>query len=66
MAKGGCEISPFVAIPAVLGGIFLVIVVLFIIFTPSGVRTLASIVWAFTVLGVASGFFAFMGKIRKK
>jgi hypothetical protein len=48
------EGNPFVAIPAVLGGIFLVICVLFLLFGREQMGILVPIVWAFVVLGIVA------------
>jgi len=45
---------PFVAIPAALGGIFLVITLMFLIFANSQLGLLVPIVWAFVVLGIVA------------
>lgn len=58
MAKEENKKDVFVAIPATLGGIFLVIVVLFLLFANASLGLLIPIVWAFVVLGGLSAFFA--------
>ncbi|KYK25427.1 hypothetical protein AYK26_06175 [Euryarchaeota archaeon SM23-78] len=53
---------PFVGIPSSLGGIFLVIVVLFLIFAKESMWILVPIVWAFVVLGVFTSFFVYLAE----
>lgn len=50
--------SPFVAIPASLGGIIIAIVVLFLLFAPDSLRYMTSVVWGLVVLGGFSLYFA--------
>ena len=54
--------SPFVAIPASLGGIYLVIVALFVFFAKDMLSQVVSIIWGFVVLGIAALFFAYKAK----
>ena len=56
--------GPFVAIPSALAGIFLVIVVLFLLFAKESLGLLIPLVWAFVVLGILAMMFAF--KAMKK
>jgi L-asparagine transporter-like permease len=58
--------SPFIAIPASLAGIFLVIVFMFLIFAKDQLRSLDSIVWAFAVMGIVAIIFAYKTKEKKK
>jgi len=51
--------NAFVAIGASLGGIFLMIVFLFLIFARESAGYLATIVWAFVVLGIVLGYLAY-------
>jgi len=50
--------SPFIAIPSALGGIFLVIVILFLIFARDQIVFLTGLLWGFVVLGIFATFFA--------
>ena len=59
-----CEKNPFIAIPAVLGGIFLVIVLFFLLLARDQLVWLNSIVWGFVVLGILAMAFAY--KAQKK
>ncbi|MBW3004012.1 hypothetical protein KY328_05170 [Candidatus Woesearchaeota archaeon] len=54
-----CEKSPFIAIPASLAGIFLVIALLFMVLVPEQLVWLNSIVWGFVVLGIVAMAFAY-------
>ena len=59
------EPSDFVKLASVLGGIFLVVVMVVIIFAKEAlVFVFTSAVWAFVVLGIVLG--AFMSKAKKK
>ena len=58
--------SPFVAIGASLGGILMIISVLFLIFAKDQLEYLASIAWGFVVLGIFLGFFAFLSLKKKR
>lgn len=59
------ESSDFVKLAGVLGGIFLVIVIVVLIFAKEMlVFVLTNAVWAFVVLGIVLG--AFMSKAKKK
>ena len=62
MAK---DSNPFVAIGASLGGIYLVIVLFFLLFAKEQSFLLVSIVWAIALLGIALGFFAFLAARKK-
>lgn len=67
MAKGNNnEGNPFVAIGASLGGIFLVIVLFFLIFSSGNASLLVPIAWSFVVLGIILGFFAYLTTKGKK
>ena len=55
--------NAFVAIGASLGGIFLMIVFLFLIFARESAGYLATIVWAFVVLGIVLGYLAYSQSI---
>ena len=46
--------SPFVAIPASLAGIFLVLTVLFLVFARDQLGLLVPLLWGFVVLGIVS------------
>lgn len=59
------EGNPFIAIPSVLGGIFLVIVLFFLIFAPSQLSMLSTIVWGFVVLGFFAMLFAWKAMQKK-
>ncbi len=54
--------NPYVAIAAVLAGIYLAIVVLFLVFERGQLALISGILvpvaWAFTVMAVLLGFFA--------
>jgi hypothetical protein len=52
--------GPFVGIGASLAGIFMVISVLFFIFAGNQLVYLVSIAWAFVLLGIFLGLFAFL------
>ncbi|MFH1770590.1 MAG: hypothetical protein ABH828_03460 [archaeon] len=56
----------FVGIGASLGGIFLVIVLFFLIFAQTQAALLIPLAWAFAVLGIALGFFAYLTKKPRK
>ncbi len=59
------EPSDFVKLAGTVGGIFLVIVIVVIMFAKESlVFVLTNAVWAFVVLGIALG--AFMSKVKKK
>lgn len=60
-----CEKNPFVAIGASLGGIFLVITALFLIFAKELAGILVPIVWGFVVLGAMLGMFAYKAQKKK-
>ena len=57
------EVNPFVQIVATLGGIYVAVVALVLIFSPMD-ELLISIAWAFVVLGVVASYFAY--KAQKK
>ena len=60
------EGNPFVAIGASLAGIYLVIVLFFLVFAKESAMYLVSIAWAFVVLGIILGFFAYLSMKSKK
>lgn len=63
--KGDKEPSDFVKLAGTVGGIFLVIVIVVIIFAKESlVFVLTNAVWAFVVLGIVLG--GFMSKVKKK
>ena len=67
MAKKDSDKNPFIAIPASMGGIYLVVVVLFLIFAQSQLVFLTGLLWGFVVLGVFATFFAYLsGRPHKK
>ncbi len=57
--------NPFISIPTSLAGIFLVVVLIFLIFAPSSIYYISSIVWAFAVLGIFACFFALLAMKKK-
>jgi len=68
MAKK-CEANPFVAIPSSLGGIYIGVVLLMLVFLgPTGISAMVSIAWAFVVLGAIALMFAYKAgrPVRKK
>lgn len=62
------ETNDFVKLAGSLGGIFLVIVLFFLIFAQEQAAFLVAIAWAFVVLGIVLGAFQLktMQKSRKK
>ena len=60
------EDNPFVAIPATLGGIFVGVVAIVLLFANAYASILVPIAWAFVVLGVAALFFAYNSSVKKK
>ena len=56
--------EPFIAIPAALGGIILVIILFFLIFAKDMLEHIGTVVWGLVVLGVFALFFAY--KAQKK
>ena len=63
--KGDKEPSDFVALAGVIGGIFLVITIMVLIFAKESlVFLLTNAIWAFVVLGIALG--GFMSKSKKR
>ena len=60
------EPSQFVKLAGALGGIFLVITLFFLIFAPDQAAFLATIAWAFVVLGVVLGAFQLKALQRPK
>lgn len=56
----------FIAIPASLGGIYLAIVVLFLILAKDQLEQVIPIVWAFVVLGVVALYFAYKSEVANK
>lgn len=65
MAKKEMGKDPFIAIPASLGGIFLVIVVLFLILAREYIAFLVPLLWGFVVLGIFATFFALLAGRKK-
>ena len=59
------NVSDFVKIGASLGGILLVIIVLFLIFARDNSDALISITWAFVVFGAFLAFFQHLSKGKK-
>lgn len=60
----GTDKGPFVAIPAAMAGIFLVLAVLFLLFAKTSLGLLIPLFWGFVVLGIVAIFFAY--KAMKK
>ena len=58
--------SPYVAIPSSLAGIFLVIVIMFLIFDNSQLDLLIPLIWGFVVLGVVALWFAHRSDTLRK
>ena len=58
--------NPFVAIGVSLGGIFIGIVALFVIFASESIGILANIVWGFVILGIILGFLAYKSETSNK
>jgi hypothetical protein len=52
--------GPFVGIGASLAGIFMIIAVLFFVFAGNQLIYLVSIAWAFVMLGIFLGLFAYL------
>ncbi len=59
------ENNPFVAIPASVGGIFLVIVILFLILANEQLGLLIPLAWAMVTLGIVALFFAYKAGKKK-
>ena len=53
------------AIPAALGGMYIGVVALFLVFAGGNMQLLVPIAWAFVVLGIASVFFAYLASKNK-
>lgn len=60
------EKSPFMSIPIALAGIYLVIVILFLIFAKDQLRYLIGIIWGFVALGAIAIYFLYKSKQKKK
>ncbi|MBU0979744.1 MAG: hypothetical protein KJ709_02985 [Nanoarchaeota archaeon] len=60
------ELSYFVAIPAVVCGVFMVVALFFLIFAKDSLPYLTSIVWAFAVFGIFAEFFVLLASKKKK
>ncbi len=60
------EKSPFVAIGASIGGLFVGVVALFLIFAQTQVVHLVPIAWAMVVLGIGVAFFQYLSSRKKK
>ena len=58
--------NPFVAIPAVIGGIILVCAILFMVLSPENIGTLHSIIWGLVALGFFALVFAYSAEKKKK
>jgi hypothetical protein len=65
MAKEICSSNPFIAIPSALIGMFLAVVILFLIFARSSLALLIPLLWGFVTLGIFAEFFALLA-VRKK
>ena len=52
--------GPFVGIGASLGGIFMVIAVIFVVFARDQLMYLVGIAWGFVMLGIFLGLFAYL------
>ena len=59
------EKNPFVAIAASLGGIYLAVVMVVLIFAESAAETLVPIAWAFVALGFFSMLFTYKAEGRE-
>jgi hypothetical protein len=57
--------GPFVGIGASLAGIFMVIAIIFLMFAREQLIYLVSIAWAFVLLGIFLGLFAFLAMKNK-
>jgi len=57
--------NPFVAITAVTLGIFLVVVILFLLFANKQILFLTYLIWGFVVLGGLATFFAYLAGRKK-
>lgn len=53
------NVSSFVKLASVLGGILLLVVALFVIFARAQIEELVAIAWAFVVLGIVLGYFQY-------
>ncbi len=60
------EENPFMNIPIALAGIYLVIVVLFLIFAKDQLGYLIGIIWGFVALGAIAIYFLYKSKQKKK
>jgi L-asparagine transporter-like permease len=58
--------NPFIAIPSSLGGMFLVIVIMFLIFAKDSLGILLGLIWGFVVLGIVAMAFAYQSTKKKK
>jgi hypothetical protein len=52
--------GPFVGIGASISGIFMIIAIIFLMFAKDQLIYLVSIAWAFVLLGIFLGLFAFL------
>ncbi len=59
MKKQDCDKSPFIAIPASLGGIILVITIMFLTLGKEFISQIGTIVWGLVVLGIVALGFAY-------
>jgi type III secretory pathway component EscT len=57
--------NPFIAIPSSLAGIFLVIVIMFLIFANGSLDILVDLIWGFVALGVVAMAFSYQSTKRK-
>jgi len=57
--SGGAN-NPFVAIGGSLAGVFLLIVLFFLIFAEESAALLVPIVWGFVILGIVLAFFVYL------
>jgi len=56
----------FIAIPAALAGIFLVIVIMFLIFAKDQLNYLESIAWAFAAMAIFAVIFVYNAQKNKR
>ena len=63
---GSEDKNPFVAIPASLGGIFMVITILFLVLGRDNLLYLVPLLWGFVALGIAALFFAYLSNKTQK
>ncbi len=58
--------NAFITIPVSLAGIFLIVVMMFLIFARDSLSILVGILWGFVVLGIVAMAFASQSLKRKK